>query len=196
MVLLKLISEHALHIFCLFWFSAHLSVKSPQWGRLDVWRVVYIFMYVSDRYPCAPFPSVQAESCCLQEIWRTPGLRAGSPFFTTTALSETLFSDFFSLLYTFWKIFVLITHRQWHLCMLTEIKKEQTYLYWQQRNVQMVAEVMGPVDCSEGSGFLGSRHLRALAPHPHLNIFKRTSDLKPDWGMSVWARLNVINARH
>lgn len=66
---------------------------------------------------------------------------------------------------------MLITHRRWYLCMLTGIKEEQTD-FWQRRNVQMVAEATGLAGVPRGP--------YALAPFLHLNIFKRTSDLKPD----------------
>lgn len=127
MVPLKLISEHVLHIFCLFWFSANLLVNLPsEAGWPSGALFIYIFICGSDRQPRTTFHSVQAECCSLQETCGIPqGFMLGPLFFTTTTLSVTL--TLFLLFIHFLKNFVLITHRRWYLCMLTEIKKAQIY---------------------------------------------------------------------
>lgn len=60
---------------------------------------------------------------------------------------------------------------------------QNEHISWQQWNVQMV-RAMGLAGCSDWSGFLGSERLRAAAPHLQVNIFKRTPDLKLNWGTS------------
>lgn len=107
-------------------------------------------------------------------MWHPPGLCAGPlclhhNFVTLFTDSASVFNPLF--FFFFLKNVVLIPHRRWYSCVLTGIKEEQTHFFWQRRNVQMEAEAMGLAGAPRGPD--------SLAPFLHLNIFKRTSDLKP-----------------
>lgn len=153
-----------LHIFCRFRFSG----KSPQRGWSAVWSGIYVFICGSDRQPHFIQYKLNVAACRHQVAYPTASGWVPSSF------SMTLF---FSLSFIhFLKKVVLITHRRWYLGMLTEIKKEQMF-FGNNETSKWWLKQWGLSAAPRG---LDLGRLRAPAPHPHLNIFKWTSHLKPD----------------
>lgn len=149
------------HFLSFFDSLLNLPLKSGLLGHL---AAIFTCLYVGHRgsHPCRKHAASPTASC------RAP--------LSSPQLCYSFYRLCFCLEYTFfffkiWKNVVLITHRHWYSCVLTEIKEEQTD-FWQRRNAQMVAEATGLAGASRGPN--------SLAPFLHLNIFKRTSDLKPD----------------